>query len=253
MEPSLQGVMVVASKFQAYCAKASAILNKQKVPPLLDRRQLTAFDAQAKKGSGALFTVMPTNDPLSKIPNKVFSLATRMRLQSPDLGNFAVQNGGEHLCGIGSCRQVWSLGHAEVCANTDAKDQRHNAMRDTTRELLTSTGVSHGLTDLRDDKSMHNRLAAAGVLDFAGKPFDNGAVGARNGADMLVHGLNYIGEETALDFTTISSSADFRVDASSMGQQSKGAMAATLAAAEEEKVNVYGKLYEPIGVSIRNG
>ena len=221
---------------------------------MLNRAQAVAFKAQRVKGASAMFTALPVGD--FSVSNLIFTYAVNRRFLKEKIGAFTPLDENS-VCHIGSCRERASFNHYESCVCTNILQQRHEVVRKQLQHMFTEAGLFFDAPDLRAHQGILDRLSQAGAYNTSGALVLSSGVagdgrrrrGNHDGADMLLHGLNGPGEETALDFTVVSDRAACRVTASGAAANQAGADE-SLKGVEDQKFNRYAAMYASINVKM---
>ena len=254
-EMSPRGLMSKSVKFQAHVAALQADAVSRSIRPKMSAEQAAGYKAQCRPGTAAVFTAIPVKASPVFCTDQVFKYIAARRFLKQSIGALGSES---RKCRIGTCKERLTFNHLESCICTNIQHMRHEAMRVVTQDLLKSINVQFDQADLRDHAGIRNELAQAGVVSASsGALVQYAGPGRRRGnnegADMLIHNLNHVGERLAVDFTAVSDRAACRVTPSLAPTASgltNAQEAATLAGAEEIKRNRYGRVYDPIGIQI---
>ena len=250
-ELSPQGLMAKSTKFQ-YAARAMATtIAKRAIRPLMSLGQTVGFKAQCAKGAAAMFTALPVKDTPLYVPNYAFTYCLKRRFLKEIAGALNVDD----RCHVGSCRERAGFNHFESCVCTPIMERRHEVLRIELQQMFTEVGVRFDMADLRVHTGIRDRLATAGVFNSSGALVQYSGAGRKRGnhegADMLVHGLDVPGDETAIDVTVVSDRTASRVvPAATPYSGTDAQLAATLKGAEDIKFNRYSNMYSSINVKM---
>ena len=236
--PSFNGLLSVAAKFQGRVAALIAEVRERELAPRLIPSQRSALVAQQVKGAASILVAIPVEGSTYSMSNPEFMQYMQRRFLKPNFNaNFGV-NGSK--CAINGCQVPLSDQHLEVCVRSSICTVRSEALKKVVLELLQYAGVLYDGQDLKFNKHMWQRLAVAGAITPSGHrvadvPHGVGGMGTFDGADLLARSLLADRDEVAVDVTVISE----RIEA-----------AQELHKAEQNKINLYHRMYEPIGVSV---
>ena len=238
-EPHVLGMLAIAPKFQARVAGLVAMICQQSiVDGHMSQHQKSAFLDQAVKGASAVLVAIPVAGSKYYFSNPEFGQYLNRRFLNQNFNaDFGVPG---DVCGISGCTVPLTDSHLEACKQSGILAKRSDAFKAVVIEMLEYAKLPFQAQDCKFNRALWDRLVAADAVTPTGdrvadKPCGAKGRGIFEGGDMYVESLFTPRDQVVIDFTVVSERIEAKTD---------------LPTAEQNKVRLYQRMYQPIGVRV---